>query len=69
MTSLGFFSSFFWEFFLVLAVFLLNGAAVVEARVDILSVVSMGHIIENARLVNVDSAATVLCEQAIDYQR
>ena len=60
--------------FLFLAVFLLNDAAechadILPKHVNILILVSMGHVIENARLVNVDSAATVLCEQAIDYQR
>ena len=43
--------------FLFLAVFLLNDAAAV--LVDILSFVSVGHVVENARLVDVDGAATV----------
>ena len=49
---------YFWllMFFLFLAVFLLNDAAV--AHVDILSFVSVGHVVENARLVDVDGAAT-----------
>ena len=37
---------------LFLAVFLLNGAGVFHA--DILSFVSVGHVVENTRLVHVD---------------
>jgi len=48
---------------LFLAVSLLNGATVIVAPVDILSFVSVGHVVENARLVDVDDAATVVCKQ------
>jgi hypothetical protein len=44
---------------LYLLVFLLNGAAA-EHVADILSFVSVGHVVENARLVDVDGAATRL---------
>ena len=40
--------------FLFLAVSLLNDAA--AAHVDILILVSVGHVVENARLVDVDGA-------------
>jgi len=46
-------------------VFLLNDAAVFH--VDILSLVSVGHVVENARLVDVDGGATVVCEQAVSF--
>ena len=41
---------------LCLAVFLLNDAA--SSHVDILSLVSVAHVVEKARLVDVDGAAT-----------
>ena len=44
---------------LFLGAFLLNAAAVLA---DILSLVSVGHVVENARLVDVDGAATVACD-------
>ena len=53
-------------FFLFLAwVFLLNDAAAELA--DILSFVSVGHVVENARLVDVDGGAIVACEQAVSF--
>ena len=48
--------------YLFLAVFLLNVAI---ELVDILPFVSVGHVVENARLVDVDGAATVPCAQAV----
>ena len=51
----------------VLAVFLLNGAA---APADIFSFASVGHVVENARLVHVDvdDAATAVCPQAFSFK-
>ena len=52
------FGTFVFKFvvvYLFLAVFLLNGAAVFHA--DILSFVSVGHVVENTRLVHVDGGA------------
>ena len=46
----------FYFFYSFLAVFLLNGAA--AGSVDILSFVSVGRVVENARLVDVDGRAT-----------
>ena len=51
--------------YLFLAVFLLNDAAGNHA--DILSFVSVGHVVENARLVDVDGGATELCGQAVSF--
>ena len=51
--------------YLFLAVFLLNAAAVILG--DILPFVSVGHVVENARLVDVDGAATVQCRQAVSF--
>ena len=45
--------------YLFLAVFLSNDATV--AHVDILFFVSVGHVVENARLVDVDGGATGAC--------
>ena len=44
---------------LFLAVFLSNDAAAIH--VDILFFVSVTHVVENARLVDVDGGATVVC--------
>ena len=52
--------SFFFDVHLFLAVSLLNGATVIVAPVDILSLVSVGHVVENARLVDVDGGAMVV---------
>ena len=39
-----------------------------ECPADIyLSIVSVRHVVENARLVDVDSGATVFCEQAVSF--
>ena len=51
--------------YLFLAVFLLNDAA--ASHVDILIFVSVGHVVENARLVDVDGAARGDCEQAVSF--
>ena len=55
---------FYFFIFLFLAVFLLNGAAV---HADIVTLVSVGHVVENARLVDVDSGARGECEQAVSF--
>ena len=46
-------------------VFLLNDAA--ADQVDILILVSVGHVVENARLVDVDGGATEVCGQAVSF--
>ena len=46
-------------------VFLLNNAATDHA--DILMLVSMGHVVDNARLVDVDGGVTVACVQAVSF--
>ena len=51
--------------FLFLAVSLSNNAAAEHVHVDILSFVSMGHVVKDARLVDVDGGATVGCVQAV----
>ena len=57
---LFFISCCFVVVYLFLAVFLLNAAV---ALVDISSFVSVGHVVENARLV--DDAASSACGQAV----
>ena len=57
----------FFKFVLFLDVFLLNGAVVGQASVDVLPLVSMGHVAKNARLVDVDGAATGVCAEAISF--
>ena len=51
-------------FFLFLAVFLYNGAA---DPANILLFVSVGHVVENARLVDVDGGAPGVCVQADSF--
>ena len=52
-------------YILFLAFFLLNDAA--DDHVDILIFVSVGHVVENARLVDVDGGAMVACGQAVSF--
>ena len=53
-------------FYLILvAVFLLNGAAVFHDK--FFSLVSVGHVVENTRLVDVDGGATAECDQAVSF--
>ena len=52
-------------YILFLAFFLLNDAA--DDHVDILIFVSVGHVVENARLVDVDGGAREVCGQAVYF--
>ena len=52
-------------FYLLVAVFLLNGAAVFHDK--FFSLVSVGHVVENTRLVDVDGGATAECDQAVSF--
>ena len=49
---------------------MLNGAAIIHAVLNPFVpfvIVSVGHVVENARLVDVDGGATVACRQAVSF--